>query len=154
MEQMDYNFKLLFQTRSNFLNLLNGFSLEQINKVPDAFKNNLIWNFGHIICTQQILCYKLAGLSPNIEAELIDKYKKGSAPDGLASQQEFEFLKSLALSNIDKLESDYKEGKFSNYTPYETSYGIKLNSIEEAIAFNNVHEGLHFGYSMALRKHL
>ena len=51
-----------------------------------------------------------------------------------------------------KLESDYSNTIFSNYNSYTTSYNITLSSIEEAIQFNNVHDGLHFGYIMALKK--
>ncbi len=35
-----------------------------------------------------------------------------------------------------------------------TSAGIRLESVEDAIAFNNFHEGIHLGYVMALKKAL
>ena len=35
---------------------------------------------------------------------------------------------------------------------YETSTGFVLDSIETAIAFNNLHEGIHLGVIMALTK--
>ena len=41
-------------------------------------------------------------------------------------------------------------GVFSNFTPYTTSYGYTLTCIEDAIHFNNTHEGMHLGVVIAL----
>ena len=50
------------------------------------------------------------------------------------------------------MQQDYDNGLFTEYSEYTTSYNITLSSAEDAIAFNNVHEGLHFGYIMGLKK--
>ena len=57
---------------------------------------------------------------------------------------------------VDKLEKDYTENKsmFDSYSEYPTSYNYTLRSIEDAINFNNIHEGVHYGYALALRKAL
>ena len=34
---------------------------------------------------------------------------------------------------------------------YETSFGYTLHGVEEAILFNNTHEGMHIGTILALR---
>ena len=47
---------------------------------------------------------------------------------------------------------DYNNSIFQNFSEYPTSYNFTLNSVEDAIQFNNVHEGLHFGYIMAIKK--
>ena len=52
------------------------------------------------------------------------------------------------------MEEDYHKGVFKTYNEYTTSYNVTLNNIEKAIMFNNVHEGLHLGYIMALKKAL
>jgi hypothetical protein len=54
----------------------------------------------------------------------------------------------------DRLDRDYQEGIFRHYVPYKTSYGVELNNIDDAIIFNNIHEGLHLGYMMAMVKSL
>ena len=33
-----------------------------------------------------------------------------------------------------------------------TSYNVILKTVEDAIVFNNIHEGLHLGYMMALNR--
>ncbi|WP_375561387.1 DinB family protein [Bernardetia sp. OM2101] len=148
--------QLLKTTRTNFLNLLNEFSLAQINQVPQGFSNNLIWNFGHLVVTQQLLCYKLSGNKMYISEELVNKYRKGTKPEVDATKEEVEELKKLAFDLIDKFEKDYSENKsmFDSFTAYPTSYNYTLKNIEDTIHFNNTHEGVHYGYALALRKAL
>jgi predicted ribosome quality control (RQC) complex YloA/Tae2 family protein len=56
---------------------------------------------------------------------------------------------------VDELIEDYYGKRFGKaFQPYETSYGLKLNTIEEAIRFNNVHEAMHLGYMMSQRRSL
>lgn len=149
---MDYNFYILEQTRNNILNAIKDYSIEQLNVIPDGFNNNLIWNFGHVLVTQQLLCYGLSGLPMHLDKELITKYRKDSKPTDFVDEAEFELLKGKTFELIEQTKADYANGVFKEYRNYTTSYNVTLNSVEEAIQFNNVHEGLHFGSVLALRK--
>lgn len=151
---ISFHLELLAQTRANFLNLIEGLSLEQICTVPEGRTNNILWNLGHVVVTQQILCYKLSGLPMNLPVELIEKYRKGSTGQVTAAADELAFLKDAARSLVEKTKSDYIEGIFKHFEEYPTSYGIKLHHIEEALTFNNTHEGVHFGLAMAIAKQL
>lgn len=51
---------LLNATRQNILTLMQGLSADQLNKMSAGFNNNLIWNAGHVLVTQQLLYYKLS----------------------------------------------------------------------------------------------
>ena len=70
----------LLETRKNFIGLIESLTTEQLNKIPDRFSNNIIWNFGHNVVTQQLLCYKLAGKEPYMNEEIINEFRKGSKP--------------------------------------------------------------------------
>jgi hypothetical protein len=142
------------QTRANFLSLMNGLSEEQLNHMPTGFNNNMIWNFVHIIVTQQLLTYGLSKLPLNVDSEHVDAFRKGSKPVRLYTMSEIEAFKNLAVSTLDQFERDVEEGKFQTFKTYPTSFGIELKSLEEAIAFNNVHEALHLGYAMSLKRNL
>ena len=48
--------------------------------------------------------------------------------------------------------TDFKERKFKTYNEYTTGTGYNLSSLEDAFEFNNIHEGLHFGFMMNIRK--
>lgn len=142
------------QTRANFTRLLSGMSLEAVNHIPDGFNNNLIWNFGHIIATQQLLTYSLSGLEPKVDEEVLAAFRKGTKPEKVHTTAELEGLKRLANTTLEQLEADLSEGLFDAFESYPTSYGIELTSIKEAVAFNEVHEALHLGYAMALKRAL
>ena len=142
--------------RKFLLNLIDGISIEKINEIPEGFNNNLAWNFAHVIATQQILCYRNAGAKPVIADEIIDKYKSGTKPEGFIDEKEFETLKQSLLSTIDKFEEDSANNLFENYKAFDLkSYpGVRIKNINDAAKFDCFHEGLHVGYSMALKKAL
>lgn len=149
---MEVVFNIWRTNRSLYLKFLERYSLEQLNHIPEGFKNNMIWNIGHIIVAQQGLIYRLSNLPMYIPMDLYDKYKNGSFPTGETTQEEVDELKDLLMSLIDKTEADFKANKFTEFHPYQTLTGFMLSSFEETIQFNNYHEGLHLGVIMSLRK--
>ena len=149
---MNQLFTITATSRNMVSKILENHSLEQLNKIPEGFSNNLIWNIAHIVVTQQLLVYKLSGLPTMVSDEIIEKYKKGTKPEQDASQAEVNEIKSLLFITIKKTKEDYDNGIFKNYNEYPTSTGFILNNVEDAMAFNNFHEGLHIGILMSLRK--
>ena len=149
---MNYDFEILAITRNNILNAVKDLSLEQLHTIPNGFNNHIAWNFNHIVVVQQLLCYGRSDLPIELDIDIINRYSKGSKPSSEVLEKDFLLCKLLLLKNIDKIEQDYNVGKFKIYNEYTTSYNITLKSIEEAIRFNNVHEGLHFGYILALKR--
>lgn len=134
--------------------IIESHSLEQLNIVPQGFQNNLIWNIAHVVVTQQLLMYKLSGLTMQVSDDMVEKYKKGTKVQGDVSQQEVDKVKKLLFATLDQTEQDLKENNFKTYTEYPTSTGFVLKSIDDALQFNNFHEGIHLGYILALKKNL
>lgn len=151
---MEQNFDIARTARTMALQYLENYSVEQLNTVPAGFSNNLIWNIAHIVVTQQLLVYKLSGTPMLISDDFVEKYRKGATVNGLATAEEIEVLKSLLTQTIDQTQKDFDAGVFKNYTEYPTSTGFVIKSIEDAIAFNNFHEGLHLGVLMSIKKGL
>ncbi|MBX2841352.1 MAG: DinB family protein [Flammeovirgaceae bacterium] len=139
-------------SRNNILKIIETHSTDDLNKIPEGFNNNLVWNFGHIIVTQQLLSYGMGGLELNLDMGIVNKFRKGSKPTSPISSEEIDFLKENLFPLVDKLEEDLEKGKFENFKTYATSYGFELNNIQDAIAFNNAHEGMHLGYMLALKR--
>lgn len=149
---MQKKFEDLLQTRKFLISKIENLSVEELNKIPNGFKNNIAWNFTHLLVTQQLLCYKSSGLKCLISDEVIENFQKGSSPSSKVSLEEFAKNKDLFLQLPKKLEEDYNAGIFKDYTPYTTSIGVSLNSVEEAISFNLYHEGIHLGIILQLLK--
>jgi hypothetical protein len=138
--------------REILLKILDNHSLEQLNKIPEGFSNNLIWNIGHCVSTQQVLVYKLSGLPTMVSEEFIAKYKKGTKPEGDVSQTEVDEIRNLLSSTLDQTQNDFDSNIFVNYSEYTTSMGFTLRNILDALNCNNYHEGIHTGIIMSIRK--
>ena len=150
--EKDKSIDTIQATRKLFLTLLESLSIDELNIVPEGFNNNIIWNFGHVIVSQQILCYKLAGLPLKLDDTFVSKYSKGTKPEAIINDTELIFLKQQAVSLIDELVVDLEKGIFTSYTNYTTSFNVELNSVKDAVKFIAMHEGLHLGYAMALKR--
>ena len=151
---MDKIFEVIRASRKALLSLFEDLSTEQMNKIPAGFNNNLAWQMGHLVVSQQILCYKLSNNNLVIDPSLVDKYKNGSKPESFISAEEISQLKAYLLDTIDQLEKDLATDKFEKYTPYtiSTYKGYRLEKIEDAIKFIVSHGGLHYGCSLMMKK--
>ena len=89
---MHQTFDITRTSRKVLATFLENHSLEELNKIPDGFNNNLIWNIGHIIVVQQMIIYKLSGLQMMISDEMVEKYKKGTKPETDATQAEVDTI--------------------------------------------------------------
>ena len=151
---VNYRIDIAKKNRKLLEGFIDNLSLEQLNKVPQGFKNNVIWNIAHCIVTQQLLVYKKSGLDGMLSDEMISKYRKGTKTEEDVSQAEVNEIKSLLYTPLDQTNTDYNNGVFKNYEAYTVSTGSTLTKVEEAIDFNNFHEGIHLGYILALKKAL
>jgi len=138
-------------TRKNVRSILKAHTLDQANTIPAGMNNNLIWNAGHVIATMELLTYGLAGLRTPSGKEFIDRYRKGTRPEGPADQAEYDLiLDKLKVGGV-QLAADLEHLDFGNFKEYGTSYGVTLTDVGDALAFNNMHEAMHIGTMLALR---
>jgi len=151
---MNPKIDLIRQTRYKALEIISGLSTFELNKIPEGFNNNIIWNLGHLIAAQEGIFYLRGKLELTIEQEFFNSFKNGSRPERNIEEEEIEKIKSLLFSSLDQFESDLEKNTFHNYPAWKTSMGIEINSIEEAISFLPFHEGLHLGYIMAYKRML
>jgi len=148
---MHFTLEVLPNTRRFFMKFLEKTSLDDLNKIPNGFNNNIIWNIGHIVVSQQLLAYKLSGLPMMVSDELVEKYRKDSKPEGAVTQEEVNEIKDLLFTTIEKTKVDYSNNVFKNYNEYTVSTtGNTLTNIDEAFQFILFHEGMHLGYVLAL----
>lgn len=138
--------------RQYILDSLNDLSVEQFNKVPSGFNNNIIWNLGHLIAAQQGVCYTRAGLKLVVDEKYTIAYKPGTKPEQDIGNSEIQMIKDLLFSTLERFETDYQDNIFTNYLSWTTRYGVELLNIDDALQFLLYHEGLHSGYITALKR--
>lgn len=151
---MNWTFDLTLKNRTLLKKFIETNSLEQLNKIPEGFNNNIIWNIAHIISIQQTLVYKLSGLPTLISKEMLEEFAKDTKPERDLSQAEVDEIKGLLFSTIEKTKEDYGSGKFQKFHEHTVMIKSTLTTVKEAIEFNNFHEGIHLGYIMALKHSL
>ncbi len=145
---------ILMQTRKLIVKAVENLSDEAYFKIPDGFDNNIAWNIGHIIVVQQLLHYGLTENELLIPNRFLLLYRSGTSPAGWKRPPDVAQLISMLGLHAEKLQGDFEAGKLTNFKPYITSTGISLATIEEAIAFNNFHEGLHAGAMLSIKNFL
>jgi hypothetical protein len=149
---MEHQFNIIALVQQNFAKLLDSLDIKQINKVPDGFNNNLIWNFAHIIASMQMLCYFRGGLPIRLDETFVNSFKIGTRPEKFVSREEYERIKLFADKGLDQLKEDYRNGLFREFKSYTTSTGINITDIEFAITYVCFHNGMHIGVAQAIKK--
>lgn len=152
MNQVIVDLKNLRFIRKAFVNTINVLSDEQLNTIPEGFKNNIIWNLAHSICSTQSMCYGPSGNDIGIAKDLLAKYKNGTQPEASVSSEEINYWKELAKSSIAKMEDDLSNDVFNNYHAWDLSKNNRVESVQDALSFSYFHEGIHLGYVMAMKK--
>lgn len=122
--------------------------------IPAGFNNHILWNLGHVAVTEQLLVYGLSGLPKSIDDETIADFRKGSSPRNWTKTYEWETIRTWLLEQPQALKADVEVGIFKTYKEYKTSTGLVLQSASDAISYNLYHEGVHFGYILAMKKSL
>jgi hypothetical protein len=151
---MEKLFEITEIMHNNYNHILTTTSREQLFKIPEGSNNNIFWNIGHVVATQQLLVYKLSKQNTRLDWELVKRYSKGTFPELEVSEVEVKRVSEALLATPGWTIEDYKNGIFKEYTPYTTSANVTLNSVEDAIAFNIFHLGLHTGTIQSLQRKL
>jgi hypothetical protein len=145
--------KVLRNTRTLIARAVEGLTDEQLLTIPPGFRNNILWNLGHVIVTQQVLHYRLAGQPLHISEELVNQCRGGTNPAEWSHPPDFQELLGLLASLPDRLDEDYAAGRLADYQGFTSKLtGVHLSTVEEALDFDQYHEGLHYGVIATYRK--
>jgi hypothetical protein len=146
-----YSFEMLFQSRQLIYKAVADLPAEQMLAIPAGFDNNIAWNLGHLIVVQQSLHYRLSGLPMYVSMDLVNMYKGGTSPADWQTTPNIPELLELLTTLPHKLAEDVTAGKFQQFHPYTTSTGVNMQNMNDALTFNQFHEGLHLGFILALK---
>lgn len=149
---MNSELKLLNVSILNVLAIVKGLSVEHLNKIPAGFSNNLIWNVAHLLVTQKLLIYGLSGNDLGLDSTFVEKFRKGTKPEGDLSQEECDKILDMFKRQLASLKVDLAQNKFVDFKKYPTSYNFEVENLGDAISFNNLHYGLHVSSMLRLKK--
>lgn len=151
---MEKLFDITEKIHYNFNRILTTTPQEQLLSIPENFNNNIFWNISHVLVTQQLLVYKLSKLHTRLDWALVKKYSKGTFPENHVSKEEVQQVAEALLTTPKWTKEDYNNKIFKEYESYTTSANVVLANVEDAIAFNIFHLGLHMGTVQAIQKEL
>ena len=149
---MENQFEILRVTRKNVLKEIDDLSIQALFEIPNSYNNHILWYTIHIIVSQQLLIYGNSQTPLRINREMIAGFRNGSIPSPEIRLEWVEFAKTHLLSTVDQLQKDYQNNIFGPFKQTSLNYGLVLNSVEDAIRFNNIHEAMHFGQIKMLKK--
>jgi len=145
-------FDITIQNRKILYKILKRTPPELLFEIPEGYRNNIWWNIAHVVATQQILIYKNSNLPARIDDSLVQKFRKGTLPDINPTREELDHIGAFLLSTAEWAQEDYENGVFKEYNEYKTSTKVTLRNVEDALAFNLFHEGLHLGVILSFEK--
>lgn len=146
-------FRYAYIIRKKLIDIVQSLSIEQLNKIPEGYNNNIAWHFGHLLVSTEMLCYVRSGAMTEKRIEFADKYKNGTWPQSFIPQEEIDYLISKMLSSLDDIELDYHNGVFQPIQTYSThTFGLELKNIEEVFECCAYHDTVHWGNVLAMKK--
>jgi hypothetical protein len=149
-----HEFKTLQTQRELIHRLVSPLGKDELLAIPACRRNNIAWNLGHIVTVQQALCNLLSGKRMNLPDEYRAWYLRDTSPADWTGEPDVPKLLDELLALPAQTEADYAAGLFANYQSFTTTTGAVLETVEDAIGFNNFHEGLHTGIILSIRKEL
>lgn len=151
----EYIIKCIESGRRSFVGLIEGLTVEQINRIPTGFNNNIAWNFGHISVSALALAFKTSGVKPAIEIPYFKNFGKGTRPGAAINAEELAALKNYAITSIDMIKEsitggDFSSGAVASYTT--ATYGVPMTNFDEIIATIAMHDSLHYGIARSISR--
>ncbi|WP_343557111.1 DinB family protein [Sphingobacterium sp.] len=140
-----FEFEILKASRTRLLQLVETIDNKILFKIPETFNNNIVWQIGHCITSQQRHMYMRSGLPLHISPEFMEMFKIGSSPHTWKSIPSIDEIKHLLLYTVNQLSKDLESGIFVNYQPFRLPLGITINNHIQALQAANFHEAEHSG---------
>lgn len=140
-----FEFEILKASRTRLLQLVETVDNKILFKIPETFNNNIVWQIGHCITSQQRHMYMRSGLPMHISQEFMEMFKIGSSPHTWKSSPDIDEIKHLLLYTVNQLSKDLQAEIFVDYQPFSLPLGITVNNHIQALQAANFHEAEHSG---------
>ncbi len=146
--------EVLKETRRLLASGLDGLGDRTLTEIPPGFRNSILWHAGHLVVTQQLLCYGQTGRPLLVDDGMVAAFRKGTSPEDWSETPDPDLVRRLLTELPEKLARDWEAGSFGEFASYTTTSGVVVDSLEMTLSFNAYHEGVHAGQIMAFRRML
>ncbi|MNZ54494.1 DinB superfamily protein [compost metagenome] len=142
----DFLFKQLEFARSQTLKGLDGITESAATRIPDKFRNHILWNAGHIYLVQERFAFVLHGLEAQLPESFITLFAPGTTPlNWTESPPAFTEVIDMLQKQPQRIQDALKNCIWDKIaTPYTTSTGMTLDTIGSFLNFTFYHEGMHY----------
>ncbi|MBM7567604.1 DinB family protein [Paenibacillus sacheonensis] len=151
-----YLYGQLAFVRAQTLKLAEGVSERDADRIPEGFRNNIRWHLGHIYVVMERYAYKYTGLPLNAPDGWAAWFEFGTspltAPEG-AVLPTLDELRERLGGQIERIQATY-ESRIQEpvATPYTTTSGLLLETLEQFFSINLYHEGMHLSTIRAYKR--
>jgi hypothetical protein len=154
------NEEMLFQQmnfiRTRTITALDATSETIVTEIPNGFKNNLLWNFGHIFLAQDNLLYSFLKEKHNVPPHYLELFNMGSSPHNWnLKPPSLSEIRSHLIEQPDRIMESFS-GRLNEKgeKPFTLRSNIQFHTLGEVLGFANWHEGLHQGYINSIKRAL
>ncbi|MDF2479291.1 MAG: hypothetical protein K0S24_4774 [Sphingobacterium sp.] len=148
-----FEFEILKASRTRLFQLIESVDSKILFKIPENFNNNIVWQIGHCITSQQRHMYMRSGLPMHISQEFMETFKIGTSPHTWKSTPNVDQIKHLLLYTVNQLSKDLESGIFVTYQPFSLPIGISVNNHVQALQAANFHEAELSGIILSYLNH-
>jgi hypothetical protein len=143
---MDFVFKQLEFARNQTLKQLDGVSEVMASRIPEKFRNHILWQAGHIYLVQERFAFLIHGFGAQLPESFMERFATGTTP---LSWQETPPALSEVTDMLRKQQPRIQQALNDRIgekapSPYTTSSGLTLETIGDFLNFTLYHEGMHF----------
>ncbi len=140
--------------RLNTVKLLGGVSEEAAVITPEGFANNILWNAGHLLVTNELMMYGREAEFTHFPQQYKSLFAGGTKPVNWPAEVPTlaevirllnEQQKWIVAEFADRLEEKMPK-------PFITGSGMHNEFYGEMLAFSLYHEGMHNGMINSLKK--
>ncbi|MEJ8544621.1 DinB family protein [Brevibacillus borstelensis] len=127
---------------------------EQADIIPEGFSNNIRWNLGHILFTQDALLY--GGKAPHLPESYAALFAQGTKPaDWPGELPTLETLGQQLTEQAERIKKEFaRRFEESLPTPFNLRGLAQIETIGGMFLFSMFHEGMHANAVSMLRKAL
>jgi hypothetical protein len=143
---MDFVFKQLEFARSQTLKHLDGVPEIIAARIPEKFRNHILWQAGHIYFVQERFAFLMHGFDAQLPEPFQALFAPGTTPlswtETPPALSEVIAMLRMQQQRIQQVLKDRIGEKAPS--PYTTSSGLTLETIGDFLNFTLYHEGMHF----------